>query len=122
MGYMCEIMDDEDSVPPAVVNKILGTIVDGIQASRSDPVRLAATQALNNSLYFTEANFASETERNVLVTAMCEATQCRDVNVRKAAYECLGRVAELYYDHLGPYVATIFNLTTTAIRTERVSL
>jgi len=118
MGYMCEIMDDEDSVPPAVVNKILGTIVDGMQASRSDPVRLAATQALNNSLYFTEANFASETERNVLVTAMCEATQCRDVNVRKAAYECLGRVAELYYDHLGPYVATIFNLTTTAIRTD----
>lgn len=115
LGYLCEIMEDVDAVSADVVNKILMTIVDGMQASRSDPIRMAATQALTNTLDFTEANFQVEAERNVLMQAICEATQCQDAGVRRAAYDCFVRVAELYYDLLPNYVATIFSLTTASI-------
>lgn len=111
-------MDPDDNVPADVVNKILGTLVDGMQASRPNTIRLAAITALNNSLDFTEANFQKDVERNMLMTSMCEATQCTDVAVRKGAYECLARVAELYYDYLQPYAPTLFQLTTAAIRTD----
>ena len=35
-----------------------------------------------------------------LPQVVCEATQCGDARVRSSAYECVGRVCELYYEHL----------------------
>ena len=118
LGFMCEAMDPDSGVPAEVVNKILMTIVDGMQATRPTSMRQAATTALCNSLSFTRANFAVDQERNVLVQAICEATQCPDEKARKAAYECIIKVAELYYDYLAPYAQTLFGLTTAAIRTD----
>lgn len=116
---MCEIMSDNGNMPEAaVVNQILMSIVDGMNAARPNPIRLAATTALKNSLVFTEENFKAEAERNMLMTTICEATQCVDPGVRREAYECLAKVAELYYDDLQPYILTIFKLTTEAIATD----
>ena len=35
-----------------------------------------------------------------LLQVVCEATQCTDSNVRKAAYEAIWTIATLYYDRL----------------------
>jgi importin subunit beta-1 len=74
--------------------------VDGIKAGRPDATRLAATNALMNSLDLCRENFTREGERNMLMTVVCEATQCGDPRVRSCAYECMGRVTDLYYEHL----------------------
>ena len=42
---------------------------------RPDTTRLAAVEALINSLDFCGKNFESENERNMLMTVVCEATQ-----------------------------------------------
>lgn len=117
LGYMCDAMDPED-VEPAVVAQILSAIIDGMRAIRPVEVRLAGVTALCNSLDFTEVNFDNDTERDMIMTTVCEATQCADMKVRTKAFECLARVADLYYNKLQSYVETIFSLTTTAIRTD----
>lgn len=74
--------------------------------------------ALNNSLSFTSENFSKVNERNMIMSTVCESTQCTDVKVREKAFECIARISDLYYDMLQPYVDTLFQLTTTAIRTD----
>lgn len=50
---------------------------------------------------------------------MCEATQCEDANVRKAAYEAIWTIATLYYDRLQAYMQTLFELTLKTIREDQ---
>lgn len=81
-------------------------------------VRLAGVVALNNSLGFTTENFSRTNERDMIMRTVCESTQCTDVKVREKAFECIAHISDLYYDMLQPYVDTLFQLTTTAIRTD----
>lgn len=117
LGYMCDAMNP-DTVDATIVNQILSSIVDGMRADRRNDIRLAAVIALNNSLDFTSKNFEIEAERNAIMTAICEATQSPDLKIRERAFECCTSVGELYYDKLQPYFETLFNLSTTAIRSD----
>jgi importin subunit beta-1 len=83
---------------------------------------LAGVVALNNSLNFAEENFGKPNERDMIMRTICESTQCTDVKVREKAFECIARVADLYYDKLTPYVDTLFQLTTQAIKTDDPSV
>lgn len=49
---------------------------------------------------------------------VCETTQCSDVKVREKAFECFSKIADLFYDKLPSYVTAIFQLTTTAIKSD----
>ena len=44
-------------------------------------VKVAATNALLNSLEFTRGNFEKEAERHFIMQCVCEATQSEDVQV-----------------------------------------
>ena len=114
---MCETMDPSD-VDSAIASQILSTVIDGMQAERPNEVRLAATSALINSIDFTEENFNREAERNMIMQTICTATQCTEKKVRERAYECAARVVEFYYPLLRPYIDTLFQLTTAAIKTD----
>ena len=81
-------------------------------------MRLAGVVALNNSLSFTSENFNRANERDMIMRTVCESTQCSDMRVREKAFECISHISDLYYDKLQPYVDTLFQLTTTAIRTD----
>ncbi len=120
---MCDVMNPDD-VPVPVVNQILSAIIDGLRADRPNDIRLAAIEALCNSLDFTHANFDIDGERDAIVRTVCDATQCPEIKVRENSFECLAKIADLYYEKLNHYVDTIFQLTTTAIRTdeEKVAL
>lgn len=50
---------------------------------------------------------------------VCEATQCTDANVRKAAYEAIWTIATLYYDRLQAYMQPLFELTLRTIREDQ---
>lgn len=117
-GYVCEELE-VDALDPQQTNEILTAIVDGIKEGRPEPTRLAAVKALQNSLDFCSENFSREVERNMLMTVVCDATQSPDGKVRAASFECVCKVAELYYEHLNQsYMDAIYPITVNAINTD----
>jgi importin subunit beta-1 len=125
LGYTCERIGEVDGLPtlaPDVTNAMLTTIVDGMQTSRSDPVRLAACKALRNSLVFTASNFEKKAERDAIINSICEATLSSDANIRKEAFGCIHTVAYLYYDKLQDYMSVFYELTIKAIRSDEESV
>ena len=74
-------------------------------------VRIAGTKALLNALEFVKRNFENETERNYIMQTVCETTQAESKELRIAAFECIVRVAELYYDKLPSYMNALYQLS-----------
>uniref|UniRef100_A0A7S3V798 Importin N-terminal domain-containing protein n=2 Tax=Chaetoceros debilis TaxID=122233 RepID=A0A7S3V798_9STRA len=121
LGFSCERIASLENVPeinPETTDKMLTAIVDGIRNDRPDPIRLSAAKALRNSLLFTKKNMENKNERDMIMTAICEATQSKCSEVRAAAYECIAQIAYQYYDKLADYMVTLFNLTTAAIESD----
>eukprot|EP00741_Cyanophora_paradoxa_P021338 tig00021348_g20597.t1 len=117
LGYVCE--EIEANVLSQQSNQILTAVVQGMRKEETDEaVKLAATRALFNALEFVEQNFENEVERNYIMQVCCEATLATDPAVRVSAYECLVKIAALYYDKLAPYMQTLFNLTFKAIKSD----
>lgn len=124
LGYLCEDLEDE-SVEPANTNKILTAIVDGMHRDRVEVVRVAGATALLNALVFTRHNFEVSNERTMIMQVVCTATQSGNEKLRVVAFESLARIASLYYDRLGEYMPTLFQLTLEAIKkdtAEQVSM
>lgn len=94
-GYICQEIDAE--VLTEQSNPILTAIIHGMRSiETSNHVRLAATQALLNSLEFTKANFDKENERNFIMEVVCEATQSSDMRISVAALQCLVSITILF--------------------------
>lgn len=94
-GYICQEIDAE--VLTEQSNPILTAIIHGMRSTEpSSYVRLAATQALLNSLEFTKANFDKENERNFIMEVVCEATQSSDMRISVAALQCLVSLHNIY--------------------------
>ena len=121
LGYMCESMNVVD-IEKGIVDQILNTVISGMSQSSPDPLKKAAVSALLNSLDFTESNFALDNERNAIMSAVCSTAQSTDIKVREISYQCLAAIAESYYEHMSPYMATLFPLTTSAIMTDHPSV
>jgi len=117
LGYMCEELD-EDAITQDATNQLLTAIVDGMREDRSDSIRAAAATALLNSLGFTRHNFEHEAERTMIMQMVCNATKSTSVPVRVVAYECIAKIATLYYDKLMQYMQTLFELSLNTIRAD----
>lgn len=114
LGFTCESIEVED-VPKPIVDQILNTVVSGMAEEQDSRMKLAAVQALTNSIDFTQKNFEIDQERDAIMGAICTAAQCENVRVREAAFECLGNIANEFYRYLSPYMEKLFTLTSTAI-------
>lgn len=80
IGYICQ--DIQPEILQVQANDILTAIVHGMRKDESnDHVKLAATNALLNSLEFTRANFERESERHFIMQVVCEATQSDNLQV-----------------------------------------
>lgn len=118
LGYVCEEISDEDLVQDEV-NAILTAVIQGMNASeQNSEVRLAATRALYNALDFARTNFDNEMERNYIMKVICEAALANEIEIRKAAFECLVSIASAYYEMLEPYMQKIFELTSNAVKAD----
>jgi len=124
LGYMCEeaVEDELDiSVLGSRSSQILSAVVTGMQYQSGGPessvvIRRSAVAALLNALEFVRANFAVENERTYIMQNVCALASDGDVVVRKSAFECLVKIAELYYDYLDMYMNVIYQLTIHAIK------
>ncbi|KAL7977189.1 hypothetical protein Chor_009138 [Crotalus horridus] len=80
IGYICQDIDPEQLQDKS--NEILTAIIQGMRKEEpSNNVKLAATNALLNSLEFTKTNFDKESERHFIMQVVCEATQCPDTRI-----------------------------------------
>lgn len=105
IGYICETADANDPQIIAQSNGILIAIVQGVQANEtSNQVRLTALNALINSLQFIKLNFEREGERNFIMQVVCEATQADDAELQAAAFGCLAKIVQLYYQYMSLYM------------------
>ncbi|KAG9295964.1 hypothetical protein G9A89_011816 [Geosiphon pyriformis] len=124
IGYVCESIEHE--ILAAQSGSILTAVVQGARKEEpSQDVRRAAITALYNSLEFIRDNFDREGERNYIMQVVCEATQSSDVNVQVAAFECLVRIMQIYYDKMRFYMEkALFGLTVLGMKhdDERVAL
>ncbi|XP_055682052.1 importin subunit beta isoform X1 [Lutzomyia longipalpis] len=118
IGYICQEISAE--VLEMQSNHILTAIIHGMRkAEPSNHVRLAATNALYNSLEFTRANFDQTAERNYIMEVVCEATQSQDTQICVAALQCLVKILSLYYHYMEPYmVQALFPITLEAMKSD----
>ncbi|KAJ2236247.1 karyopherin Kap95 [Coemansia sp. RSA 485] len=118
IGFICESIDPE--ILATQSNTILTAVIQGANSEEpSQDVRFAAITALYNSLEFVRQNFENEGERNVIMQTVCEATQSPSVNVQVAAFECLVRIMQLYYDKMSFYMEkALYGLTVIGMKHE----
>ncbi|PIA18762.1 ARM repeat-containing protein [Coemansia reversa NRRL 1564] len=118
IGLICESVNSDILV--AQSNTILTAVVQGANSDEPDQeVRYAAITALLNSLEFVRQNFENEGERNVIMQTVCEATQSSEDRVQTAAFECLVRIMQLYYDKMQFYMEkALYGLTVIGMKHE----
>ncbi|NXN73311.1 IMB1 protein, partial [Himantopus himantopus] len=118
IGYICQDIDPEQLQDKS--NEILTAIIQGMRKEEpSNNVKLAATNALLNSLEFTKANFDKESERHFIMQVVCEATQCPDTRVRVAALQNLVKIMSLYYQYMETYMGpALFAITIEAMKSD----
>ncbi|KAJ6750385.1 hypothetical protein OIU85_000964 [Salix viminalis] len=122
LGYVCEEISHQDLVQDEV-NSVLTAVVQGMNlAEHSREVRLAATKALYNALDFAQTNFENDMERNFIMKVVCETAISKEADIRQAAFECLVSIASTYYDVLEPYMQTLFQLTSNAVKGDEESV
>ncbi|KAF8002263.1 hypothetical protein HF325_003228 [Metschnikowia pulcherrima] len=124
IGYICEGADASDPQIIAQLNGILIAIVQGVQATEpSVQVRLTAINALIHSLLFIKHNFQREGERNFIMQVVCEATQAEDAELQAAAFACLARIVQLYYQHMSLYMEkALYALSINGMQSENDSV
>ncbi|PVU97545.1 hypothetical protein BB561_000469 [Smittium simulii] len=118
IGFICEGINPE--ILSSQSNKILTAVVQGARADETNQiVRLAALQALYNSLEFARENFENERERSVIMQTVCEATQSSNDYVQALSFECLVKIMQLYYDKMELYMEqALFELTILGMKHE----
>lgn len=116
LGYVCEEVSPKD-LEQDQVNSVLTAVVQGMsQSEQSSDVCLAAVKSLYNALDFAQINFENEMERNYIMKVVCETAVSKELEIRKAAFECLVSISSMYYEYLEPYMPTLYNLTANAVK------
>ncbi|XP_076054575.1 importin subunit beta Fs(2)Ket isoform X2 [Oratosquilla oratoria] len=118
IGYICQ--DIEPEAIAAQSNNVLTAIVHGMKRDElNEHVRLAATNALLNSLEFTRQNFERDAERHFIMQVVCEATQSTTTQIKVAALQCLVKIMSLYYQYMEHYMgAALFAITLEAMKSD----
>ena len=116
LGYVCEEVSPKD-LEQDQVNSVLTAVVQGMsQSEQNVDVRLAAVKSLYNALDFAQINFENEMERNYIMKVVCDTAVSKELEIRKAAFECLVSISSMYYEYLEPYMPTLYNLTANAVK------
>lgn len=118
IGYICESSDPNNPQILSQSSGILVAIVQGAQSSEpSTLIRLTALNSLVDSLDFIKLNFEKDGERNYIMQVVCEATQADDNELQAAAFGCLARIMQLYYQYMSVYMEkALYGLTLSGMQ------
>lgn len=83
-------------------------------------IQRAGSEAMLHALEFASHVFESAQPafRNSIMQAVCGGTAVPDLATRKNSFECICKVAELYYPYLTPYMVSLYDLTLKAVEAE----
>ncbi len=118
MGYLLQELD-ECSVSPLSqeeVNQAL-TAIHACMLVPSVLICRAAVNALHNALPFAASIFEDDglaDERNAVMDAVVSAASASDPVIVAAAFQCIARIADLYYPRLEGYMKPLTELTSIA--------
>lgn len=121
IGFITESEDQDLRRSLFVLSSaILTAVVQGARKDEpNDDVRLAAMQALAESLDFVEQNMEDEGERNFILQVVCEATQAENDSIKQSAFGCLNKIVGLYYRHMPFYMEkALYGLTIEGMKNE----
>lgn len=121
IGFVCDTDDVE--LREALArhsNAILTAVVQGARKEETNnDVRVAAINALSDSIEFVRSNFDNEGERNYIMQVICEATQAEDSRIQQGSYGTLNRIMGLYYDKMRFYMEkALFGLTIQGMKSD----
>ena len=117
IGMCCEEVDPS-SFTQDDFNKILTAIVFAMNRKDAETA-VRGCKAMFLALEFIENNMKAKRERDAIMTNICNATRNSDAKVRKMAFECLWRVAEIYYEYLSGYMQALFGLTLKCVNQDQ---
>eukprot|EP00026_Physarum_polycephalum_P002372 Phypoly_transcript_02378.p1 GENE.Phypoly_transcript_02378~~Phypoly_transcript_02378.p1 ORF type:complete len:872 (+),score=134.15 Phypoly_transcript_02378:215-2617(+) len=121
LGYICEEINPQ--VVESKSKNILAAITHSMRDEETDlTVKQAAAKALENALEFAKQNFTVPEERGYIMSMVARAVASPNNELKVAGYECLVKIASLYYEHLPEYMQGLFNLTLEAIKKEEESV
>ena len=66
------------------------------------------------ALKFVRNDFEDKARRDYIMNFVCQGAKADDTMVRKRSLQCLVKVAEEYYHHIGDYIAVIFEVRVPA--------
>lgn len=114
LGFVCEECHENLQDKSTLV---LNAVARGMYSEQTnDAIKLAATQALTNSIYFVHSNFALDRDRGMIMTMVFQAAASSNVDVRVAAFNCLVEIASAYYNYMPEYMSHLFMMTGKAIQ------
>jgi importin subunit beta-1 len=121
LGYICEEINPQ--VVESKSKNILAAITHSMRDEETDiTVKQAAAKALENALEFAKQNFKVAEERGYIMSMVARAVSSPNTDLKVAGYECLVKIASLYYEFLPEYMQGLFNLTLEAIKKEDESV
>ncbi|CAA6656896.1 unnamed protein product [Spirodela intermedia] len=105
LGYVCEEISPDD-LEQDQVNSVLVAVVQGMsKPEQNAEVHLAAARSLYNALDF-----------ELHHEGVCDTAVSGELEIRKAGFECLVSISSLYYEVLEPYMPTLYDLTSNAVK------
>lgn len=115
IGYICQ--DVANDYVEAYTSEVLTAIVHGMKEGINTETKLAAANAMYNSLEFIKPNFEKAQERDYIMQVVCECTQNGETKLQVMALQCLVEIVHLYYDYMESYMArALFGITNTAMQ------
>ena len=73
-------------------------------------LRQTGVTAFFNALEFVRPNFERKEDRDYMMGVVCEGTMAKEKELRLSFYECLVKIAQIYYEFLPLYMQDIFNV------------
>ncbi|KAL0207377.1 hypothetical protein P9112_012005 [Eukaryota sp. TZLM1-RC] len=117
IGYICEEIHPDVLAPES--SAILNGICTGLSPSETSvSVKIAACDALYNSLEFITTNMDQAEHRKYLMDQVMSAAQHQDTKVQTKSLMCLNKIAGFYYEKLNEHMEKLFELTCNAIRSQ----
>ena len=117
IGYICADVDTD--VVAEYTSSVLTAIVHGMKSGANIYIKLAATNAMFNSLEFIKDNFEKPNERDYIMQVICELTQQTDSRQQVASLQCLVKIVTLYYDFMENYMGrALFGITQGAMKSD----
>ncbi|KAJ3447257.1 importin subunit beta-1 [Anaeramoeba flamelloides] len=117
LGYLCEELSDLEEIPN--IKSVLQLIANSMaNQGNSVEIQRAATKAFYNSLHFFRDAFKNKQDSDILLKSVINSANSEDLKVSKCAFECLVKIADLYYNSLKDHILVIFDLTLIGMKSK----